>query len=275
MKASHGAAAPLDVLSPPASSRRELMGESAFAVACRELLHLHEDEVRALRARCEQLQESKISVARKESLEDIIFSRSSQSSQRERSAERASQMSQREMSEEDAVVLTRSIALATAPSKKNQSPTNAKKDESAEDSSKAVSATPQKRLSHVAESGKAAPTGSFLQQFVFGHTFELISCGMVFCNALVLAFESQYHGHSIGHTLQYNNHDVIAELQYPNGEFILNILSWIFGIGFAIEVGLRMGASLRVCVRDAWAWFDAFIVVVWAISKLDYVLPVD
>eukprot|EP00928_Gymnodinium_smaydae_P069248 TRINITY_DN5266_c0_g2_i1.p1 TRINITY_DN5266_c0_g2~~TRINITY_DN5266_c0_g2_i1.p1 ORF type:complete len:543 (+),score=68.80 TRINITY_DN5266_c0_g2_i1:50-1678(+) len=247
--------APPHVLTSP---RQDIWGESAFAAACRELLRLHEDEVRALSLRYEKLQESKGWTTNEETLNGIVAT----------CTDRVPESERPPVVEVDEAIFTQALPLE---------PTEAANSACEEASTRHISASKvAKGLSHIATLNKSTrEKGGMLQTFVSGNCFELISCSMVICNALILAFEAQYHGHTIGHMLQNTHHVTTAEQQYPHGQVVLDVCSWIFGILFAIEVLLRICASVRMCLRDAWAWFDAFIVVVWAISKLDYVLPVD
>eukprot|EP00928_Gymnodinium_smaydae_P089783 TRINITY_DN73695_c0_g1_i1.p1 TRINITY_DN73695_c0_g1~~TRINITY_DN73695_c0_g1_i1.p1 ORF type:complete len:331 (+),score=29.43 TRINITY_DN73695_c0_g1_i1:264-1256(+) len=164
------------------------------------------------------------------------------------------------------------VTLTDFSSRLSESEQNAEESTSAERARERVST-----LSHVIAFKKDAPAGGGrLHQLVSGAPFEILSCCMVFCNAITLAFDVQYNGHAVGHTLQFNwQHATTAEQQYPNGKVILEVLSWTFGIFFWIEVILRFCSSVRLFVRDPWSLFDAFVVVVWTICKLGDALPVD
>eukprot|EP00928_Gymnodinium_smaydae_P069253 TRINITY_DN5266_c1_g2_i1.p1 TRINITY_DN5266_c1_g2~~TRINITY_DN5266_c1_g2_i1.p1 ORF type:complete len:537 (-),score=86.51 TRINITY_DN5266_c1_g2_i1:458-2068(-) len=244
-------APPLRGLSHEFISAQETCGESAFAAACRELLRLHEEELQALRLRCKRLQESHRSAASEEHMTDIVALCDSCESQPEGLVVESSEAN-----------LMNSLPLETAAAKFS--------------TRSSIFRASEESLNHISANRKPTTVhGSTLQRFVSGHWFELISCTLVVCNALILAFEAQYHGHSIGYALQHSRHITSADEYYPNAQAALTACSWIFGIVFALEVGLRMCASLRKCVQDAWVWFDALVVIVWAISKVGDVLSVD
>eukprot|EP00928_Gymnodinium_smaydae_P069249 TRINITY_DN5266_c0_g2_i2.p1 TRINITY_DN5266_c0_g2~~TRINITY_DN5266_c0_g2_i2.p1 ORF type:complete len:561 (+),score=68.16 TRINITY_DN5266_c0_g2_i2:46-1683(+) len=249
--------------SPPhvsISPRQDLWGESAFAVACRELLRLHEEEVSLLRLRCEKLEEMQRSTASEATLTGIA----SRCSDRESEHARPS------------VEVNEAVFMQAMPLEMVTAANSAGEDSCTSQSIPRTSSYMDKSLEHIATFKRSASMGGgMLQKFILGNYFELMSCSLVVCNTFVLAFESQYDGHTIGHALHHIHHSTTAEQQYPHAQAVLEACSWIFGILFAIEVVLRMFASLRMCLRDAWAWFDAFIVLVWAISQMNTILPVD
>eukprot|EP00928_Gymnodinium_smaydae_P069247 TRINITY_DN5266_c0_g1_i1.p1 TRINITY_DN5266_c0_g1~~TRINITY_DN5266_c0_g1_i1.p1 ORF type:complete len:571 (+),score=40.59 TRINITY_DN5266_c0_g1_i1:67-1713(+) len=257
-------AAALQQESPPphvsTSPRQDIWGQSAFAAACRELLLLHEDEVSTLTLRCEKLENLLRSESNEETLTGIVCHCNDRISKHERLS----------------VDVNVADFVQTIPLEMEETTNTAAEDAYKSRASRSRSSYVSSGLSHIATFNRAEPErAGILQRFVTGNCFELMSCSMVVCNAFILAFESQYHGHSIGHALQHIHHSTTANQQYPYGEVVLDACSWIFGIVFAIEVVLRMFASLRMCLRDAWAWFDAIIVIIWAISKMNFVVPVD
>eukprot|EP00928_Gymnodinium_smaydae_P068560 TRINITY_DN5173_c0_g2_i4.p1 TRINITY_DN5173_c0_g2~~TRINITY_DN5173_c0_g2_i4.p1 ORF type:complete len:538 (-),score=67.94 TRINITY_DN5173_c0_g2_i4:262-1875(-) len=251
---------PSDSQSATDSPRQAGSDDSPFAKTCRDLLRLHECEVLAWRKRCEELEKLLMSKAHEESsMEQLALEEGDAVLKQESPGE--TRYAQMPVSDEymldDNLEETASFHSDLPPRKTLDSKASI-------------------RLSHVASNSTMVPArGSRLLQFVSSQFFEWMSCAMVVCNALVLAFESQYHGHSVGHALHYVKHATTAEEQYPHGQVTLDILSWFFGCFFALELSLRICASLRMCVNDAWAWFDAFIVIVWLISKIDLFLQVD
>eukprot|EP00928_Gymnodinium_smaydae_P096273 TRINITY_DN8467_c1_g1_i1.p1 TRINITY_DN8467_c1_g1~~TRINITY_DN8467_c1_g1_i1.p1 ORF type:complete len:559 (+),score=58.06 TRINITY_DN8467_c1_g1_i1:53-1729(+) len=277
---------PPHVQLPPTSPVEGSNDDTPFACACRELLRLHEDEVRVLHERVKELQRLKLQTA----IEGVpaaeqlaIEAVPRQASPGQSTITHLSTPSSKK-SERDAIAGARPPSVRSSWSAdRQQAAVEVSKSISDEleqsTHTSRISSQPNERgtrLTHVAVSSTDRLTNAgMLQMFVSGHFFEVVSCSMVVCNALVLGFEAQYHGQSIGHTLEYRDHVLTAEDQYPHGEVVLDILSWVFGTFFALEVVLRMCASLRMSLRDAWWWFDAFVVTVWLISTMDYVLPVD
>eukprot|EP00928_Gymnodinium_smaydae_P003269 TRINITY_DN11177_c0_g1_i1.p1 TRINITY_DN11177_c0_g1~~TRINITY_DN11177_c0_g1_i1.p1 ORF type:complete len:576 (-),score=61.13 TRINITY_DN11177_c0_g1_i1:295-2022(-) len=275
-----------------ASSRREWENKSAFAAACRELLRIHEEEVTALRLRCEELQKKPRSNAN----EELVTSRPSTSEQHVEPnlAEEASEavLAQTRLGEEPqsqfdqvAVGARKAVPKASAASGRSSwahlyfihqtehaSAGNGSSDVAGRAASTLSSAT-SNMFSTIG--GSMQTSSGRIERCVSGVCFEVLSGIMVFLNALTLAFEVQYNGHALGHTLQLSGHVTTAEEQYPSGKAVLEIFSWAFGVFFWIEVLLRIYVWLRTCVRDAWIWFDAFVIIVWTISNLDYFPFVD
>eukprot|EP00928_Gymnodinium_smaydae_P050596 TRINITY_DN3414_c0_g1_i4.p1 TRINITY_DN3414_c0_g1~~TRINITY_DN3414_c0_g1_i4.p1 ORF type:complete len:512 (-),score=52.84 TRINITY_DN3414_c0_g1_i4:122-1657(-) len=124
------------------------------------------------------------------------------------------------------------------------------------------------------EDGEAGQS-TFFRRIVYNKWFELICTVVVIVNAIVIAFETQYVGHGVGHMLGYNGHPEQAEEYYPNAFLILEILSWIFGVAYVIEFLLRVCAAPIRCALDGWNWFDFVIIVIWFISKVESAFPVN
>eukprot|EP00928_Gymnodinium_smaydae_P050597 TRINITY_DN3414_c0_g2_i1.p1 TRINITY_DN3414_c0_g2~~TRINITY_DN3414_c0_g2_i1.p1 ORF type:complete len:512 (-),score=56.26 TRINITY_DN3414_c0_g2_i1:100-1635(-) len=116
---------------------------------------------------------------------------------------------------------------------------------------------------------------NFFRSIVSNKWFELICSGIVIMNSIVIAFETQYVGHDVGHMLLYRGHAESAEEYYPNAELILSILSWIFGCAYVIEFALRVCASPLRCAKDSWNWFDVAIILIWFISKFEAAFPIN
>eukprot|EP00928_Gymnodinium_smaydae_P054548 TRINITY_DN3829_c0_g1_i4.p1 TRINITY_DN3829_c0_g1~~TRINITY_DN3829_c0_g1_i4.p1 ORF type:complete len:508 (-),score=78.70 TRINITY_DN3829_c0_g1_i4:322-1845(-) len=125
------------------------------------------------------------------------------------------------------------------------------------------------------DSGSGASRPSFLHRLVYNHWFDAVSGVIVFLNSMVIAFETQYNGHDVGHSLKYSGHKDQAEEYYPHGMATLEFLSWIFGCVYIIELLLRVCASPRRCAKEMWNWFDFVVVVFWVISRFENALPIN
>jgi len=98
--------------------------------------------------------------------------------------------------------------------------------------------------------------------------FEPFIAAIIMANAFTMAAELQYSGFQLGYELKFKGWALTAAESWPNAVQVFEVLEWVFGIVFALEMLFKMKVLRCKWFKDAWNWIDAVIVACWALEKL-------
>mmetsp|Transcript_51453 Transcript_51453/g.95191 ORF Transcript_51453/g.95191 Transcript_51453/m.95191 type:complete len:595 (-) Transcript_51453:37-1821(-) len=104
-----------------------------------------------------------------------------------------------------------------------------------------------------------------LQRWICSNEFESIFGVIIFLNALCIAAESQYDGWEVGYELGYPDTHVSSD-KWPWGETLFDVLNWVFGLIFLIEVVLKLVALHFEFFKHKWHYFDTLLVIFWIVE---------
>eukprot|EP00930_Biecheleria_cincta_P047705 TRINITY_DN3312_c0_g1_i1.p1 TRINITY_DN3312_c0_g1~~TRINITY_DN3312_c0_g1_i1.p1 ORF type:complete len:1185 (+),score=225.05 TRINITY_DN3312_c0_g1_i1:132-3686(+) len=96
--------------------------------------------------------------------------------------------------------------------------------------------------------------------------FEVFFATLILANTVVMAFQVQYRGLETGKQIEYYGIDRHAEEIWPGADVAFDILDWIFGVIFSIEIILKLGAFRIWFFRDLWNVLDFLVVAAWAVE---------
>jgi len=89
---------------------------------------------------------------------------------------------------------------------------------------------------------------------------------LIVLNAIVIAVEVQYHGFETGHKQRFPGYSRPAKEVWPGAKGVFFTLETAFGVGFTVEVLLKMVALRQEFLCCCWNWFDTLIIVSWLLS---------
>jgi len=92
-------------------------------------------------------------------------------------------------------------------------------------------------LLHVTQTGHSWPCLWWLERLVASAKFELVFIMLILLNTIIMAAEVQYRGTAAGPPLGYPGH-----MRSPESDTQFEVLEWIFGVVFFIEVIVRLAA---------------------------------
>jgi len=98
--------------------------------------------------------------------------------------------------------------------------------------------------------------------------FELFFAILIFANAVVLCFEAQYRGFDIGYNMDYPTSPNPAATAWPEGKVWFDVLMFIFGLAFTLELVLKIIILRLDFVKTTWNWFDTVVVAGWLLEQI-------
>jgi voltage-gated sodium channel len=98
-------------------------------------------------------------------------------------------------------------------------------------------------------------------------TFEAVVASVIMTNVLIMAAQIQYQGLQVGYMLEYRWYEEEAQDVWGGATVVFDILDYLFGTIYVVELLLKIHAFRRDWVRDLWNWFDAIIVAFWLVEK--------
>lgn len=108
---------------------------------------------------------------------------------------------------------------------------------------------------------EAAQRRGRLWRIVTSAAFEVTVALVIISNGVVMGVEAQYAGYVLAEDL---GHEDAAT--WPHALEVFDVIHWVFGMFFFVEIALRIGAIRTEFVRDVWNWIDLTIVILWLYS---------
>jgi len=102
--------------------------------------------------------------------------------------------------------------------------------------------------------------------WVASTAFETLFSAAILLNTLLMAVNVQYVGLDAGYEIGFPGMAESAEDVWPGGHQAFQVLEFLFGCAFTIEVLLKIFAYQHNFVKLAWNWFDSFIVAFWLVD---------
>ncbi|CAE7265972.1 para [Symbiodinium sp. CCMP2592] len=119
-----------------------------------------------------------------------------------------------------------------------------------------------------------APKGIF--KFVFDPMFETVICVLIVINSIVMSFEAQHAGLTLGYDLGIRTYNAPGTELWPGAAEVFVASEWFFGPIFAAELILKIIGMKCEFLRDFWNYFDTIMVVAWFVDTVFAgLLPVD
>merc|ERR1712063_116451 len=81
-----------------------------------------------------------------------------------------------------------------------------------------------------------------------------------------LGIQSEFAGFDNHHSIDNSAHT--AEDMWPGAVFAFELLEWVYGILFFLEVAGKMIVFRRKWVRSYWNLFDCLVVILWFFDRL-------
>lgn len=118
------------------------------------------------------------------------------------------------------------------------------------------------------------PKGIF--KFVFDPMFETVICVLIVINSIVMSFEAQHAGLTLGYDLGIRTYNAPGTELWPGAADVFVASEWFFGPIFAAELILKVIGMKCQFLRDFWNYFDTIMVVAWFVDTVfSGLLPVD
>jgi hypothetical protein len=117
------------------------------------------------------------------------------------------------------------------------------------------------RSSLVLERGK-------LWTIVTAPAFEVTMVVVILMNGVLLAMEAQYKGFSLAENTNHASARGESAEVWPLALEVFNVLSFVFGAIFLVELVLKIAGLRRDFVVDPWNWLDATVVLLWLCSAV-------
>lgn len=95
---------------------------------------------------------------------------------------------------------------------------------------------------------------------------EAFFASIILLNALAMCLQSQYEGYDNANAVKY--HDGTADETWPGVRSAFDIVEWVVGIIFSVEVLGRFCVFGRKFSSEAWNIFDSVIVSFWFMDQL-------
>jgi len=91
---------------------------------------------------------------------------------------------------------------------------------------------------------------------------------LILLNAAVMAMEAQYRGIDLGVIAGFPGSERSAEDAWPGAERVFDVLGWIFGLMFLMEVVMKVIALKVKFVKSIWNLFDTVVVLLWLLEEV-------
>ena len=103
--------------------------------------------------------------------------------------------------------------------------------------------------------------GGCLHRIVVSWQFEVLFAVLITLNALVLMAERQVQG--------LRTREILHGLEgdWAAADAVFNVLEWLFGILFCVEILMKIAVLKTDFVRLWWNSFDLLVVVFWCIDR--------
>jgi len=112
-----------------------------------------------------------------------------------------------------------------------------------------------------------------IEKLVKSDGFEAFYGLAILAFTVSTALESQHQGTKIGHEIQYYEG---AFISWPYAGDSFEVLEWVFGILFAIELALKIIGLRKSFCSEYWNWIDAIIVGGWVVQTASFMkIPLD
>eukprot|EP00928_Gymnodinium_smaydae_P072432 TRINITY_DN55790_c0_g1_i1.p1 TRINITY_DN55790_c0_g1~~TRINITY_DN55790_c0_g1_i1.p1 ORF type:complete len:665 (+),score=113.52 TRINITY_DN55790_c0_g1_i1:161-2155(+) len=105
-----------------------------------------------------------------------------------------------------------------------------------------------------------------LRRFVEHNMFESVFASIILLNSFLMAAEVQYIGIDIGFMLGFRGHSLEARQAWPGASTVFDVLGWVFGLAFTLEVALKVIGLRKDFLFDMWNYIDSAIVFFWILS---------
>jgi len=116
----------------------------------------------------------------------------------------------------------------------------------------------------------------YMEAFVTSAQFEAMFALLIVLNTLFMAFEAQYRGIETGFKIHYNGASTSAADAWPGAVRVFEVMEWIFGVLFTLELVLKISCLRHQFFFDPWNLIDFFIVGCWLFTSLGSAkLPLD
>lgn len=102
-----------------------------------------------------------------------------------------------------------------------------------------------------------------LGRIVTAPAFEVSVAVAIVANGLLLAAEAQYVGFNLAEYTGHASADGHSAEVWPHASEVFDVLHWVFGVIFTIEIILKIAGLRREFAYDAWNWIDLTIVLFW------------
>ncbi|CAK0807774.1 unnamed protein product [Prorocentrum cordatum] len=125
-------------------------------------------------------------------------------------------------------------------------------------------------------SGNGSRRQQQLRRIVKSNAFEVFSATIIALTTTAAALEVQYHSFQIGSNLGYRWYRTSSEETWPGGGTLFEVLDYMCGVLFTVEVVLK-GIALRsdFC-HDSWNFLDLSVTVCWYVEVLgESYVPLD
>lgn len=108
---------------------------------------------------------------------------------------------------------------------------------------------------------------TWLGNLVAGHRFEFFCAGLIFLNIVEMALEMQYEGFSSGYQLGYKGYPKPKEDTWPGMNTYFQAASWVFGIAYTVELGLKAAGLRWDFLCDVANLLDTVILLLFYLEK--------
>eukprot|EP00811_Abedinium_folium_P007154 NODE_165_length_3481_cov_8.085569.p1 GENE.NODE_165_length_3481_cov_8.085569~~NODE_165_length_3481_cov_8.085569.p1 ORF type:complete len:1009 (-),score=202.32 NODE_165_length_3481_cov_8.085569:398-3424(-) len=96
--------------------------------------------------------------------------------------------------------------------------------------------------------------------------FDLFFNACIILNAIVLAVACQYRGYEHAYDLAYDS--TPANQIWPQAPEIFEVVDWIFGIIFCVELAGKIATERMELMKSVWNRFDCILVIMWLVIVL-------
>eukprot|EP00930_Biecheleria_cincta_P013389 TRINITY_DN11962_c0_g1_i1.p1 TRINITY_DN11962_c0_g1~~TRINITY_DN11962_c0_g1_i1.p1 ORF type:complete len:616 (+),score=107.00 TRINITY_DN11962_c0_g1_i1:92-1939(+) len=110
-------------------------------------------------------------------------------------------------------------------------------------------------------------TQGLLEKLVNNGRFETFFCILICLNALVMAAEVEYKGFDLQADFKYRGASIRSADAWPGAEVAFQVLEWVFGAAFVVEICMKLVALRTKFFCDVWNWIDSLVILVWLLGK--------
>eukprot|EP00931_Biecheleriopsis_adriatica_P020542 TRINITY_DN13693_c0_g1_i1.p1 TRINITY_DN13693_c0_g1~~TRINITY_DN13693_c0_g1_i1.p1 ORF type:complete len:669 (-),score=139.26 TRINITY_DN13693_c0_g1_i1:76-2082(-) len=139
----------------------------------------------------------------------------------------------------------------------------------------------QGSASSVASSFAAGASQSYVQcswnptQWAKSTAFDMVVCGVIVVNTVLMAVAMQYDGFELGYQLGYRGYDIPAAIAWPGAAELFGAMEILFGLIFTVELIIKIvGLKIQI-FKDPWAYMDFLIVIAFYTELIIGELPMD
>lgn len=105
-----------------------------------------------------------------------------------------------------------------------------------------------------------------LREIVHSPQFELAFAIVILLNSFMMCAKTQYSGRITAHEQGFVGYEEKTADAWPGAETAFEVMEFLFGGLYLIEVLLKLLALQSKFFLDVWCWFDALIVAAWLFS---------